>query len=49
MDEIINLLKRPPKPPEKQKILVQIDEQQMRTWDEIRENTSNTVQMEAIA
>lgn len=49
MDEIINLLKRPPKPPEKQKILVQIDEQQMRTWDRIQENTSNTVQMEAIA
>jgi hypothetical protein len=49
MDEIINLLKRPPKPPEKQKILVQIDEQQMRTWDMIQENTSNTVQMEAIA
>lgn len=48
LDEIINLLKRPPKPPEK-KILVQIDPQQMQTWDEIKENTSNTVQMEAIA
>ncbi len=49
MDEIINLLKRPPNPPEKQKILVQIDEQQMQTWDKIQQNTSNTVQMEAIA
>lgn len=48
LDEIINLLKRPPKPPEK-KILVQIDPQQMKTWDQIQQNTSNTVQMEAIA
>lgn len=49
LEEIRNLLKNPPKPPEKQKILVQIDEQQMRVWDDVRENTSNTVQMEAIA
>lgn len=48
LEEIRNLLKNPPKPPEK-KILVQIDPQQMQTWDEIKENTSNTVQMEAIA
>lgn len=49
LDEIINLLKRPPKPPEKQKILVQIDPQQMQIWDKVEKNTSNTVQMEAIA
>ncbi len=48
MDEIINLLKRPPKPPEKQRIFVRLDDDQMKVWDNIDENTSNTVQMEAV-
>lgn len=49
LEEIRNLLKNPPKPPEKQKILVRLDEDQMRVLDKVEENTSNKVQMEAIA
>jgi len=51
LDEIINLMKRREQREQRpeRKILVQIDDQQMRTWDKIQENTSNTVQMEAIA
>jgi hypothetical protein len=50
IQEIIRLLKNPPAPPApRQKILVQIDPQQMQTWDQIQQNTSNTLQMEAIA
>jgi len=49
LEEIRNLLKNPPKPPEKQRILVRLDDDQMRVWDRVEENTSNTVQMEAIA
>lgn len=49
LEEIRNLLKNPPKPPEKQRILVRLDDDQMKVWDNIDENTSNTVQMEAIA
>lgn len=49
LEEIRNLLKNPPKPPEKQKILVRLDEDQMRIWNNVEQNTSNTVQMEAIA
>lgn len=51
LDEIINLMKRreqrEQKPPER--ILVRLDDDQMRVWDKVEENTSNTVQMEAIA
>jgi len=47
MQEIIRLLKDPPPP--KAKILVQIDREQMKVWDDIQQNTSNTMQMEAIA
>jgi hypothetical protein len=47
LDEIIRLLKNPPK--KENKILVQIDPQQMRVWDDIEMNTSKTLQMEAIA
>jgi len=50
IQEIIRLLKNPPPPPApRQRILVQIDPQQMQTWDQIQQNTSNTLQMEAIA
>lgn len=49
LDEIINLLKNPREPKQRQKILVQIDENQMQTWDQIQQNTANTLQMEAIA
>ena len=49
LEEIRNLLKNPPKPPEKQKILVRLDDDQMRIWNKVEENTSNTLQMEAIA
>jgi hypothetical protein len=49
IQQIIELLRNPPPPRKENPILVQIDPQQMRTWDEIRENTSNTLQMEAIA
>jgi len=50
MQEIIQLLKNPPPPkPPGGKILVQIDSSQMQTWEQIRDNTSNTLQMEAIA
>lgn len=48
LEEIRNLLKNPPKPPEK-KILVRLDDDQMNIWNKVEENTSNTVQMEAIA
>lgn len=49
LDQVIQLLKNPPAPKKNNKILVQIDPQQMQTWDDIRENTSNTMQMESIA
>ena len=49
LEEIRNLLKNPPKPPEKQRILVRLDDDQMRIWNKVEENTSNTLQMEAIA
>jgi hypothetical protein len=50
IQEIIRLLKNPPAPPAPRgRILVQIDPQQMQTWDQIQQNTSNTLQMEAIA
>ena len=50
LDEVIRLLKNPPPPPApKNKILVSIDPQQMQIWDDVKENTSKTVQMEAIA
>lgn len=49
-DEIINLMKRreqrEQKPP--QKILVRLDDDQMNVWDKVEQNTSNTVQMEAV-
>jgi len=49
MQEIIRLLKDPPPPkPPKQKILVQLDRDQMKVWDDVRQNTANTMQMEAI-
>jgi hypothetical protein len=49
MQEIIRLLKDPPPPkPPKAKILVQLDRDQMKVWDDVRQNTSNTMQMEAI-
>ena len=49
MQEIIRLLKDPPPPkPPKQKILVQLDRDQMKVLDDVRQNTSNTMQMEAI-
>jgi hypothetical protein len=49
IQQIIELLKNPPPPRKENKILVQIDEQQMQTWDQIQQNTSKTLQMEAIA
>lgn len=49
LEEIRNLLKNPPKPPEKQRILVRLDDDQMRIWNKVEQNTSNTLQMEAIA
>lgn len=49
MQEIIRLLKDPPPPkPPRAKILVQLDRDQMKVWDDVRQNTSNTMQMEAI-
>lgn len=51
LDEIINLMKRreqrEQKPP--QKILVRLDDDQIKIWDKVEQNTANTVQMEAIA
>jgi hypothetical protein len=50
MQEIIQLLKNPPPPkPPGGNIHVQIDSSQMQTWEQIRDNTSKTLQMEAIA
>lgn len=49
LEEIRNLLKNPPKPPENKRILVRLDDDQMRVWDRVEENTSSTLQMEAIA
>ena len=50
LQEIIRLLKDPPAPkPPKQKILVQLDRDQMKVWDDIQQNTANNLQMEAIA
>ena len=48
MSRIIQLLEQQAKPKEKQRILVQIDPQQMKVWDKVEQNTSNTMQMEAI-
>ena len=49
MQEIIGLLKDPPPPkPPRAKILVQLDRDQMKVWDDVRQNTANTMQMEAI-
>ena len=49
MQQIIDLLRNPPAPRKENKILVQIDPAQMQTWEQIQQNTSNTMQMEAIA
>lgn len=49
MDRIIQLLEQQAKPKEKPRILVRLDDDQMRVLDAVRENTSNTMQMEAIA
>jgi hypothetical protein len=50
MQQIIELLRNPPAPkPPRSPILVQVDNQQMRVWEDVRDNTSNTLQMEAIA
>ena len=49
MQQIIQLLKDPPAPKApRQRILVELDQRQMQTWDKIQQNTANTVQMEAI-
>jgi hypothetical protein len=49
MQEIIRLLKDPPPPkPPRAPILVQADPAQMEVWRGIENNTSNTMQMEAI-
>ena len=51
LEEIVNLMKRreqrEQKPP--QKILVRLDDDQIKIWDKVEQNTANTVQMEAIA
>jgi hypothetical protein len=49
MQQIIDLLRNPPAPRKENKILVQIDPAQMQTWEQIQQNTANTLQMEAIA
>jgi hypothetical protein len=50
MQQIIELLRNPPAPkPPRSPILVQVDNQQMQIWEDVRDNTSNTLQMEAIA
>lgn len=50
LDEVIRLLKDPPPPkPPRAPILVQMDGKQSQVWDDIKENTSKTLQMEAIA